>query len=145
MNNKIKHIIVHCAYTPPSMDIGVKEIDSWHRKRGWLGCGYHAVITRAGVVELGRPADKSGAHVRGMNSVSRGICLVGGMNRSKDGPEINYTDEQYKALRLLINQWQENLYPIAKVSGHTDWDKNKTCPNFDAAHWFETEEIIPTF
>lgn len=145
MNNNIKHIIVHCAYTPPSMDIGVKEIDSWHRKRGWLGCGYHAVITRAGVVELGRPSDKSGAHVRGMNSVSRGICLVGGMNRSKDAPEINYTDEQYEALRLLINQWKDNLYPIAKVSGHTDWDKNKTCPNFDAAHWFETEEIIPTF
>lgn len=142
--SSIKHIIVHCAYTPPSMDIGVKEIDSWHRKRGWMGCGYHAVITRDGTVELGRPLNKTGAHVRGMNTTSRGICLIGGMNRSKTGPEINYTDEQYESLRMLIDQWKDWHYPMAKVSGHTDWDSNKTCPNFDAGHWYETGEIKST-
>lgn len=143
--SNITYIIVHCAYTPPNMDIGAKEIDEWHRKRGWLGIGYHAVIRRSGEVEMGRPLDRTGAHVRGMNSVSRGICLVGGMNRSKDGPALNFTDEQFESLRNLIDEWKRDYYPIAKVAGHTDFDKHKTCPNFDAAHWYETGEVRPTF
>ena len=35
-------------------------------------------------------------------------------------------------------------YPIAKVRGHTDFDKGKTCPNFDAGKWYETDEIVST-
>lgn len=143
--SNIKHIIVHCSYTPESMDIGAKDIDAWHRQRGWMGIGYHAVIRRDGTIEDGRPLDRTGAHVRGMNSISRGICLVGGMNRSKTGPELNFTDAQYKSLRKLIDQWKKEHYPGAKVSGHTDFDAHKTCPNFDAGLWYETGELKETF
>lgn len=45
---KIKKIIVHCAATPPSMDVGAAQIDAWHKERGWKGIGYHFVITRGG-------------------------------------------------------------------------------------------------
>lgn len=142
--SNITHLIVHCSYTPPKMDIGASDIDRWHRERGWLGCGYHFVIKRDGTVEDGRPLDKNGAHVRGMNSTSKGICLVGGMNRSKSGAEVNYTDEQMEALRKLIDDLRDEHFPLAKVAGHTDFDKHKTCPNFDAAHWYETGEVKPT-
>lgn len=142
MNNKITHIIVHCAYTPPQMDIGAADIDRWHREKGWMMIGYHAVIKRDGTIEDGRPLARTGAHVRGMNSRSRGICLIGGMNKAKDGPEVNYTDEQYASLRKLIVEWQTDHFPSAIVAGHTDFDKNKTCPNFDAAHWFEHDEVV---
>ena len=144
MNKKdVKYLIVLCAYTPEKMDIGASDIDRWHREKGWMMIGYHKVIKRDGTVEDGRPLSKSGAHVRGMNRTSIGICLIGGMNRSKDGPEINYTDEQMKSLRSLLDDLKED-YPIAKVRGHTDFDKGKTCPNFDAGKWYETDEIVST-
>ena len=139
----VKYLIIHCSYTPESMDIGKGDIDRWHREKGWMMIGYHKVIKRDGTVEDGRPLSKSGAHVRGMNRTSIGICLIGGMNRSKDGPEINYTDEQMKSLRNLLNDLRKD-YPIAKVRGHTDFDKGKTCPNFDAGKWYETDEIVST-
>ena len=113
--SNIKYIIVHCSYTPDNMDIGVETIDRWHREKGWMGCGYHAVIKRDGTVELGRPLDKNGAHVKGMNSSSKGICLIGGMNRSKDGPALNFTDEQYESLRDLIDQWKDWHWIIENV------------------------------
>jgi N-acetylmuramoyl-L-alanine amidase len=142
MNRDIKHIVVHCSYTPPQMDIGAKDIDRWHRERGWMGIGYHGVITRKGKVEMGRPLDKTGAHVRSINRTSRGICLIGGMTRDKSGAAVNYSDDQLDVLRLLIDDWKEHHFPLAKVSGHVDWDKGKTCPNFDAAHWYETGQVI---
>ena len=125
------------------MDIGASDIDRWHREKGWMMIGYHKVIKRDGTIEDGRPLSKSGAHVRGMNRQSIGIVLIGGMNRSKDGPEINYTDEQMASLRTLLDELKEE-YPTAKVRGHTDFDKGKTCPNFNAGVWYEKDQIIST-
>lgn len=142
--SKITHLIVHCAYTPINMDIGVKEIDRWHKEKGWLGIGYHAVIRRDGTVEDGRPLEKTGAHVKNMNTVSKGITLIGGMSADKKHPEINYTDEQWVSLRTKLTEWLV-LFPNAKIAGHTDFDKGKTCPNFDANHWWNTGEIVQTF
>ena len=127
------------------MDIGVKDIDRWHRERGWMGCGYHLVLTRSGTVEEGRPLTRQGAHVRGQNSKSIGICLVGGMSSKSPTPEINYTDEQMEALRSTIDQLLEEEFPAAAVKGHTDFDKGKTCPNFDVEHWYAKDELLPTF
>lgn len=144
MSRTIKDIIVHCSYTTETMDIGAKDIDRWHRERGWMGIGYHFVITRSGKIEDGRDIERVGAHVQGHNAASIGICMAGGMNRSKDGPAINFTDAQFAALRDLIDDLIA-LYPSAKVSGHCDWTKAKTCPNFNAAKWYATGEIEPTF
>ena len=141
----VKFIIVHCSYTPPKMDIGVKDIDRWHRERGWMGCGYHLVIKRDGTVEQGRELSRQGAHVRGQNSRSVGICLVGGMRPKSPTPEINYTDEQMASLRETIDNLISEEFPAATVKGHTDFDKGKTCPNFDAGHWYAENELLPTF
>jgi len=53
-------LIIHCAATPPSMDIGAKEIDRWHKEQGWSEIGYHFVIRRDGTIEKGRPLRISG-------------------------------------------------------------------------------------
>ena len=140
----VKHIIVHCAYTPRTMDIGVKDIDRWHRAKGWLGCGYHLVIRRDGTLEYGRPLTRTGAHVRSQNKTSIGICLIGGMNADKTGAQINYTDDQYATLKLTIDELIWEHFPDAKVRGHIDFDKGKTCPNFDAELWYNTGEIVST-
>ncbi len=60
----INLFVIHCADTYATMDIGVKEIDGWHRKRGWSGIGYHFVIRRNGIVETGRTSKSNGRTCR---------------------------------------------------------------------------------
>jgi len=135
-------IVVHCSATKPSMDIGAKDIDSWHRKRGWFAIGYHYVIRRDGTVEKGRPDDRPGAHARGYNSTSLGVCLVGGVN-DKGKPEDNFTEEQFRSLWHVLFNLVGNYRTITTVLGHRDLPKvHKACPSFDVAEWLSHEEIL---
>ena len=65
MREETKYIVIHCSQTRPSQDIGAKDIDRWHRERGWLKIGYAKVIRRNGEVELGRSNRDTGAHAAG--------------------------------------------------------------------------------
>jgi len=127
---EINRIIVHCSATKPSMDIGADEIKQWHLARGWSDIGYHWVITREGITEKGRSEKVAGAHARGHNSDSIGICLVGGID--EDGqPDCNYTAAQYRALNDTINgiYMRHNIH---EVLGHRDLPGvTKACPCFD--------------
>jgi N-acetylmuramoyl-L-alanine amidase len=135
IRNKTDFIIIHCAATKPSMDIGVKEIDQWHRRRGWLGCGYHYVIRRDGTIEVGRNWNEVGAHVRKFNNTSIGICLIGGMEEDTDEADVNYTPSQMDTLDVLTTTLTR-MFPTASVVGHCDLDSHKTCPNFDVSDWW---------
>ena len=66
---KTKYIVVHCSQTRPSQKIGAKEIDRWHRERGWLKIGYARVIKRDGTIEQGRADDELQAHVKNYNHI----------------------------------------------------------------------------
>lgn len=129
----INKIVIHCADTFADMDIGAKEIDQWHRQRGWSQIGYHYVIRRSGEIEKGRPENKPGAHVAGHNTGSIGICLVGGKARGRENP-CNFTRQQWAALENLVRILTLE-YPGAQVVGHTDLDAGKTCPNFNVKAW----------
>jgi N-acetylmuramoyl-L-alanine amidase len=137
---EIKQIIIHCADTYTTMDIGREEINQWHLDRGWSGIGYGYVIRRNGVVEPGRDLDNDGdvdeeigAHTRGFNANSIGICMVGG--KALDGsPESNFTWKQWKSLRILCEQLQTD-YDKPEIVGHCDLDSHKTCPNFNVKAW----------
>ena len=111
------------------MDIGVKEITDWHvNGNGWSDIGYHWVIRRDGSLEAGRAEETAGAHAKGHNSNSIGVCMVGGMNE-QGGSDCNFTISQYKALAGLINDLK-NRYSGCKIIGHRDISK-KDCPCFD--------------
>lgn len=127
---EITDLIIHCAATPPDMDIGAEEIDQWHRERGWSGIGYHFVIRRSGLVEEGRDIETIGAHVRGHNDNSIGICLVGG----KD--QFDFTMAQMKSLDTLVHSLLRD-YPDAAVRGHQEFDENKACPRFNVQEYFD--------
>lgn len=141
-------IVVHCSATKPSQDIGVREIDGWHRQLGWLSIGYHYVIRRDGTVEQGRPSHVVGSHVAGKNSDSIGICLIGGISQKTGKAEMNYTEAQLQALFMLV-QSMRDAYPNARVVGHRDLspDKDgdgvveehewlKACPCFNVGKWY---------
>ena len=130
MNRKIKKIIVHCAATPPSMDIGVEVIRKWHvEDRKWSDIGYHYVIRLDGSIELGRPVSRQGAHTRGYNKESIGICYVAG------ALQISLTDEQKKSLRILL-EFLKLTFPDSVIHGHRDF-ANKACPSFDATEEYK--------
>lgn len=132
----VEYLVVHCAATRESMDIGVEEITRWHRERGWFTVGYHYVIRRDGTLEKGRPDTQPGAHARGFNHLSLGICLVGGVGPDGKTAEDNFTFQQYDALAALLFELTER-YPHATVLGHRDLPNvRKACPSFDVRDWW---------
>jgi len=133
---KIKEIIIHCSATPEGKDFTVQDIDRWHRQRGWRGIGYHYVIYRDGSVHVGRSLQIVGAHCKGHNAMSIGICYIGGL--SKDGkPKDTRTPEQKKALKALVLKLQKD-YPNATIHGHNEFAA-KACPCFDVRKEFADE------
>lgn len=118
----IQHLVVHCSDSPDDEDIGAREIHALHLGFDWHGIGYHRVIRRDGTIEGGRPDYWVGAHVRGENTVSVGVCLVG---------REHFTDAQFDSLELVLRFWRED-FPQATICGHRDFPStDKTCPNFD--------------
>lgn len=132
---EINKVIVHCAATMPSMDIGLEEIKRWHTApepegNGWSDVGYHFIIRRNGQLEYGRPVDRVGMHAKGENQDSVGVCLVGGLNENRE-PDSNFTLQQLDMLRHLIKSLELCHGPI-KVYGHRDLPGvKKACPCFD--------------
>lgn len=126
---EIKEIIIHCTATPEGREVTVKEIDSWHKQRGWQGVGYHYVIYLDGSIHPGRDINKVGAHCSGHNKNSIGICYVGGVDKNMK-PKDTRTPEQKEALIYLLKELKTR-YPNVGIFGHRDF-ANKACPCFDA-------------
>jgi N-acetylmuramoyl-L-alanine amidase len=139
----ITQLVVHCSATQAKADVGVKEIDRWHRQRGFLRIGYHFVIRRDGTLETGRPLEQIGAHVSGHNKESIGICLVGGVQEDGKTAENNFTSEQFTQLAALLRKLRED-YPNTEIRGHRDFPRvAKDCPSFDVKTWLGTVNINP--
>ena len=131
---KIDTIIIHCAATKG--DVSAATIRKWHKERGWKDIGYHYVIRTNGTIEVGRPLEQAGAHTRGHNKNSIGICLAGGY----DGTP-SYTKEQWRSLGVLIEGLRAEFdYPA--ICGHNDFTTAKTCPNFDVEVWNMDGEVV---
>lgn len=137
----IKEIIVHCSATPEGEDFTVAQIRQMHLARGFSDIGYHYVIYRDGSIHTGRAESISGAHCTNHNSISIGICYIGGNNPRSDKdwqkhPKDTRTDAQKLALVKLIKELKKK-YPNAKIYGHRDF-ANKACPSFDAKKEYMT-------
>ena len=131
----IDTIVVHCSATRPTMDIGADEIRNWHvNDNGWNDIGYHYVIRRNGMIEKGRNESVVGAHAKGYNANSIGICLVGGITRSGKS-DANFDFNQYTSLRTLIDDIRQR-YEIGATFGHRDISE-KDCPCFDVCSILE--------
>ena len=126
---KIKEIIIHCSATREGRNYTVADIDRWHRERGFFCIGYHFVIYRDGSIHVGRSVEEVGAHCKGHNSNSIGVCYIGGLG--KDGkPKDTRTPEQRDALVGLLMRLKRQ-FPGAVIRGHRDFAA-KACPSFDA-------------
>lgn len=134
---KINKIVVHCSASNWG---DVEEITKWHKERGFRTIGYHFVVHNPypkfqyyserrphfesdGLIAPGRPVDQEGAHVRGHNADSIGICIIG--NKL-------FTSQQFRNLRSLLRVlMRQYKIPAQNVYGHYELDSGKTCPNID--------------
>lgn len=129
----INKIIIHCS----DSEFGdVELIDTWHKERGWDGCGYHFVVTNGvirhgdkydikkdGLIQKGRGLATIGAHCRGHNRDSVGICLIG---------KHHFTGRQLlESLPNLLIMLRDLGIGREDVYGHCEFSKYKTCPNID--------------
>ncbi len=126
---KITQVIIHCSATPEGKDYTVEDIDRWHRDRGFDCIGYHYVIYRDGSVHKGRDVAKIGAHCKGQNANSVGVCYIGGMTADNKQAKDTRTPQQKAALRALVAQLKQE-YPGIAVHGHNEY-ANKACPCFN--------------
>ena len=129
-HRRIDLIVVHCSATRCDSPTPLEAITAWHQARGFATIGYHYYITRDGVVHAGRALYQVGAHAKGYNAHSIGICYEGGLN-ARDRPTDTRTPEQKETLQRLLERLKED-YPDARIVGHGDLPGvKKDCPCFD--------------
>ena len=78
---EINKIIVHCSATREFQDVKTEEIRRWHMDKGWSDVGYHYLIELDGSINKGRPVERIGAHCKGHNNDSIGVCYIGGVDK----------------------------------------------------------------
>ena len=141
-DDNVKWIVIHYSATPVESDFSIADIDAMHRRRGFKEIGYHKYIRKSGLVEKGRDLTKpglfeQGAHSKGENDASIGICFEGGVYA--DSPNVGRdtrTPEQEAAMIRVIRDMLDR-YPDAQVVGHRDMPGAATqCPGFDAGAWW---------
>lgn len=125
---KINKIILHCTATPEGKDYTVAQIREWHVKgNGWKDIGYHYVIYRDGSIHEGRPVEQVGAHCKGYNANSIGVCYVGGITEDNK-PKDTRTPAQKEAMLRFVGELLAK-YPGATLHCHNEF-ANKACPSF---------------
>lgn len=145
----IRYIVLHCSATRSTQDYSPEALERDHRGRGFRGIGYHYYVRRSGEVIPCRPLDQIGAHVRGYNACSWGVCYEGGLD-SAGRPADTRTPEQRASLLRLLRQLKDYA-PQAYILGHRDLspDRNgdgritseewlKSCPCLEAEDEYHT-------
>ena len=128
---EIKKIIIHCSDSDYPVHDNVETIRTWHMIRGFNDVGYHYVITKSYGVAVGRLEEEIGAHCKGHNDDSIGICLTG---------KHEFSESQFRdAYGLIMDLMDEYGLDENDVYPHNYFNKGKTCPNFSLEKIWNTE------
>ena len=129
---EVKLMVIHCSATRCNVPFTPAQLEKCHKARGFKGIGYHFYITRDGVIHHTRPIERIGAHARGFNLHSIGICYEGGLD-AEGKPCDTRTTFQRMALIDVLSILKKQ-YPHAVIKGHYQLsaDIHKACPCFDA-------------
>lgn len=137
---KINMIVLHCSATRENQNFTIEQLEACHKARGFRTIGYHFYITKDGTLFPGRPESQIGAHAKGYNAHSIGICYEGGLDahgRSKD----TRTEAQKITMEELLRSLLVD-YPDAEIVGHRDLPGvHKDCPCFDTRAWLKEIRI----
>jgi len=139
---RIDHRVYHCSADKEGVDHPLQYYIDLHQARGFRTIGYHFLVHPDGRIDIGRKLYEIGAHAKGKNLHSVGICYVGGLNEKRKAKDTR-TVQQIHALRAL-DAVLVSLFPNSEAVGHRDLSvdlngdgvisKNewmKQCPCFD--------------
>ena len=132
---EINKIIVHCSATREDENFEVAEIRKWHLARGFNDIGYHFYIDLYGEIHKGRDISKIGAHCKGHNRNSIGICYCGGVEADGKTPKDTRLECQKESLVAVLRTLKA-MFPNANIHSHNDF-ANKACPSFNATLEYE--------
>jgi len=127
----MKRIIVHHSLTEDSRTVSWGAIRDWHTGKNpespyrWRDIGYHFGIERINEnyeIMVGRMIQEIGAHTKGYNRDSVGICVVGNFDLvSPDAAQYSLSARLISSICDLFD------IPHSQVFGHRDF-ANKSCP-----------------
>ena len=138
---KIDMIVIHCSATRADVPLSPRQLEEMHRQRGFDGCGYHYYVRRDGEICTMRPVDRPGAHAKGYNQHSIGVCYEGGLDE-QGRPADTRTELQKRSLRLLVRVLVMD-FQTRRIVGHRDLS-----PDLDGDGVIEPEEwtkVCPCF
>ena len=133
--DSVRFLVVHCSATRSGQVYTAEQLECDHRASGFRTTGYHFYIRRDGTLHHPRLLGEEGAHAKGFNRCSIGICYEGGLNEQGQ-PADTRTPAQRSRLRDLLLVLKR-LYPQALIVGHCDLNPHKACPCFDARREYE--------
>ena len=108
--NKTDLIVLHHA---EASSCSAQNIHNWHLSNGWIGIGYHFLVRKDGSIYAGRPEWALGAHAKGYNDKSIGICFEGKFNKEM------MSETQIKVGKELV-EYLKKKYQITNVKRHSD-------------------------
>lgn len=138
---KIDMIVIHCSATRADVPLSPRQLEEMHRQRGFDGCGYHYYVRRDGEICTMRPVDRPGAHAKGYNQHSIGVCYEGGLDE-QGRPADTRTELQKRSLRVLVRVLAMD-FQTRRIVGHRDLS-----PDLDGDGVIEPEEwtkVYPCF
>tara|TARA_R110001583_G_scaffold103537_2_gene250818 strand:- start:1979 stop:2464 length:486 start_codon:yes stop_codon:yes gene_type:complete len=140
---KLKYLVIHCSATYEGVDIRPEQIKEWHmgkNGRGWSRVGYSDLITIDGVLHNMHFAEGTNPNdqiiessertwgVRGINSESKHVCYVGGLDKKTKKPKNTLNNKQCDTLQTYIKH-EILRHPDILVAGHNQFSA-KACPSF---------------
>jgi len=130
-HDDVKLIVIHCSATRCDRDFSVDNlIATGNAKFGQPS--YHWYVRRNGNLVPILPETVRGAHARGYNRCSLGICYEGGIGRGGQATDTR-TPQQKATLYELLKQLHRD-YPQARIIGHRELPHvAKSCPGFTAS------------
>lgn len=132
---------MHCSATAKDVDYTEDHLERDHRERGISSpMGYHFYIRKSGRIVDGRQLFVKGAHARGYNEDSWGICYEGGLKEGgttwRDAEDTRTEEQKSSELKCIykvieyIKSIAEGDYEI-EIIGHGELPGvKKECPSY---------------
>jgi len=106
-------IVLH--HSGASADQTVEQIHNYHiNHNGWIGIGYNFLVDKNGNVYAGRGIGYVGAHCKGYNETSIGICAIGNMENDE------MPAAQKAGIIKLVKGIKSYYLSITTINGHRE-------------------------
>ena len=146
MAKKLKFLVIHCSATREDQYFDKKDLLAWHtgpkpKGRGWSKPGYTDLILLDGTLQNLTPFDQDDEvdgfevtnGVRGINSISRHICYIGGMDRKNVKAKDTRTHWQLVTMAIYL-RYMLIRHPDILIAGHNQFSA-KACPSFEVPEY----------